>query len=377
MSRNEDILQAIINGESLENYRPQSRNEEILKRIALGESLEDIDPQSRMEALLIAVSEKLGSGGSGEETTDMLQQLVDAKGNAKFLFYYYQGDNLDFIKNLDLSNCTSAYSMFDFNSNITRLPDLNFSDLLVNTAGMLKNCTNLKFLPNINTSQVTNASNMFNNMTNLKTTPAYDFRNNKDFSSMFYGCISLEEISIQFPDNISISDYSNTYKFGYICYKNSSLTRIPESYPFSTSVTAASANQAFALCTSLEELPEVKMAYNSRYSGGSSSTMFNGCTNLKRVLFYGMKYSYNFSASTRFEVEDLIRIMAGCAANSKGPVLTLGSTNLAKLEGVYVKPAEITLSNGDIINGCVQCESTEEGAVTPEEYMTSLGWTLA
>ena len=377
MSRNEDILQAIINGESLENYRPQSRNEEILKRIALGESLEDISPQSRMEALLIAVSEKLGSGGSGEESTDMLQQLVDSKGNATQLFYYYQGDNLDFIKNLDLSNCTSAYSMFESNSNITQLPDLNFSDRLVNTANMLKNCTNLKSLSNINTSQVTNASYMFSNMTNLKTIPAYDFRNNKNFNNMFSGCISLEEIPIQFPDNISTSDYSNTYSFRCICFNNSSLTRIPESYPISTSLQAATAYQAFAYCTSLEELPEVKPASNSISGGNSSATMFDGCTNLKRVLFYNMKYSYNFSASTRFEVEDLIRIMAGCAKSYKSPVLTLGSTNLAKLEGVYVKPAEITLSNGNIINGCVQCESTEEGAVTPEEYMTSLGWTLA
>ena len=43
MSRNEDILQSIINGESLENYTPQSR----------------------MEALLLALGNKIESGGSG------------------------------------------------------------------------------------------------------------------------------------------------------------------------------------------------------------------------------------------------------------------------------------------------------------------------
>lgn len=62
MSRNEDILQAIINGESLEDYTPQSR----------------------IEALLLALGNKMesgsSSGGSGKEM-EVLFQIEEIDGS--------------------------------------------------------------------------------------------------------------------------------------------------------------------------------------------------------------------------------------------------------------------------------------------------------
>ena len=69
MSKIEQILTAIIDGGTLDNFTPQSRNEEILVALLNKLNGEEVgtlpDPQSRMEALLEAVLEKIGEGGGG------------------------------------------------------------------------------------------------------------------------------------------------------------------------------------------------------------------------------------------------------------------------------------------------------------------------
>ena len=68
MSRNEQLLETIINGENLEDFKPLSRNEQILFNCVNKKGLEGLPaPLSRSEALLQGLSNmiKNGLGGSG------------------------------------------------------------------------------------------------------------------------------------------------------------------------------------------------------------------------------------------------------------------------------------------------------------------------
>ena len=68
MSRNEQLLETIINGENLEDFKPLSRNEQILFNCVNKKGLEGLSaPLSRSEALLQGLSNMInnGLGGSG------------------------------------------------------------------------------------------------------------------------------------------------------------------------------------------------------------------------------------------------------------------------------------------------------------------------
>ena len=61
-SRIEELLQTLLNGDTIEDFEPQSRTEAYLKNCILGRGVEDLPmPQSRMDALLYS----LASGGVG------------------------------------------------------------------------------------------------------------------------------------------------------------------------------------------------------------------------------------------------------------------------------------------------------------------------
>ena len=74
MSRFEELLQALLSGESVD-IEPESRIEAIFKNIIEGKGVEGLpEPQSRSEAYLMAVAEK-GVGG-GETVEKIIQALT-------------------------------------------------------------------------------------------------------------------------------------------------------------------------------------------------------------------------------------------------------------------------------------------------------------
>lgn len=58
MSRTENLLKSLINGDNVADFEPQSRCEAILKSCCTGEPC-GVEPQSRIEALLKIVQTKL------------------------------------------------------------------------------------------------------------------------------------------------------------------------------------------------------------------------------------------------------------------------------------------------------------------------------
>ena len=97
---------------------------------------------------------------------DMLQKRIDQTNSCAYLFYYYEGDNVDFIAGLDTSNVTSMSNMFYSCPNLTTIPQLDTSNV-TSMESMFYFCTNLTTVPQLDTSNVTNMNSMFTYCPNL------------------------------------------------------------------------------------------------------------------------------------------------------------------------------------------------------------------
>ena len=102
---------------------------------------------------------------------DMLQKRISQTNSCAYLFYYYDGNNVNFIAGLDTSNATSMNYMFGF-------------------------CRSLTTIPAFDTSNVTNMSYMFYNCFKITTIPQLDTNSVTDMRSMFYNCTNIEQIHL-------------------------------------------------------------------------------------------------------------------------------------------------------------------------------------
>lgn len=65
-SRIEELLQTLLNGDTIEDFVPQSRSEAYLKNCILKNGVEDLPtPQSRMDALLYSLAEEIPEWSGG------------------------------------------------------------------------------------------------------------------------------------------------------------------------------------------------------------------------------------------------------------------------------------------------------------------------
>ncbi len=124
---------------------------------------------------------------------DMLQARVDATNSCRYLFYLYDGDNVDYIANLNTSNVTNMNNMFLNCNYITAIPKLDTSNV-THMGSMFYSCKKLITIPELNTSNVTRMDGMFNNCYDLVSVPKLDTSNVTDMSGMFRLCSSLKSI---------------------------------------------------------------------------------------------------------------------------------------------------------------------------------------
>ena len=154
-------------------------------------------------------------GGGGDK--DMLQQRVDATNSCEYLFYQYEGDNVDFIAGLDTSNVTNMRDMFYMCENLITIPSLDTSNV-TDMSFMFLGCSSLTSIPMLNTSKVTNMGMMFQNCSKLTTIPLLDTSKATAMTSMFEECGNLTSI----PQ----LDASNVKYMTYIFSECSNLTKI-------------------------------------------------------------------------------------------------------------------------------------------------------
>ena len=155
-----------------------------------------------------SVNVNVASSGSG---TDMLQARVDATNSCEYLFYRYTGSNVDFISNLETSNVTDMGSMFYNCSNLTTIPQLDTSNI-TDMASMFSGCSSLTSVSLTNTSKVTNIYGMFSSCVSLTSVPQLNIRNVTNMNNTFKGCSALETIDITYY-NLS----SNVSNFASNC----------------------------------------------------------------------------------------------------------------------------------------------------------------
>ena len=172
----------------------------------------------------------------------------------------------------------------------------------------------LDFIEGLDTSSVTSFNCTFYGCNNITKIPQIDTSNGKQFSQTFYGCSKLTDIPY-----LEMSNAITTTQMFHGC---ESLTTIPL---FNTSK-VDNATYMFRNCTSLVTVPALDF---SRVS--NMQNIFYGCPQLKSILAYGMKVSFDISASTQFETSDLVVILNNLATVTTPQTLTMGATNLAKL----------------------------------------------
>ena len=119
----------------------------------------------------------------------------------------------------------------------------------------------------------------------------------------------------------------------------------------------------------------------------NATSCFTNCTNLtnlqlKNISIYST--TLDLSKCTKLTQESILNTIQELLINSETSARTLniGATNLAKIEGLYVKLVDITddmRAEDEYIDNklpFVLCESTDEGAMTINDYVTSKNWIL-
>ena len=270
---------------------------------------------------------------SGE---DMLQTMIDTAISCEYLFYRYKGDNVDFIKNLNVKNYNLSY--------------------------MFNDCKKIKTIPLLDTSNVTNMSSMFNGCSMLKTIPQLDTSNVTNIGAMFRDCSALETIP-----QLDMIKVSNT---GQMFYRCSMLKTIPQ---LDTS-NVTNIGAMFRDCSALETIPQLDMIKVS-----NTSTMFNNCSKLTNLTLLNIKVNLDLSQSEKLTLESLINTVKELINVGSAKTLTMGTANLEKIASTYVKFTDTsqttipTNKKGDV----VVCESTDEGAMLLSDYALLKNWTLA
>lgn len=257
-----------------------------------------------------------GSVENGVVPTTKLKAYLDETKSAEKLFY-------------ELSEATSVDMFIEYND----------TENVTNMSNMFYGCRKIKNIPLFNTSNVTNMQKMFYNCQSLITVPLFNTSNVTTMQSMFQSCSKLTSIPL-----------FDTSKVDYFQY-------------------------AFTGCSALTTIPAFNVS--KKPMSNKFDYMFSGCTSLKSILMYGMSDEFIISYSTQFEASDLVTVMSNCQVITKSEKLTMGTTNLAKLNGVYVKETGVEPYEGITVRPVVICESTDEGAMLATDYFTSTGWTLA
>ena len=230
------------------------------------------------------------SGGSGDspfswdwsqigytpENTVLQQQFEDDIAYSKSLAetftpskatsHFKNQRRLKFVPMVDTSNVTNMSGMFSYCNALTAIPQLDTSNV-TNMSSMFINCTALTTISQLDTSSVTNMGSMFSNCTALTTISQLDTSSVTNMGSMFSSCTALTTISQL--DTSSVTDMSNMF------YSCTALTAIPQ---LDTS-NVTNMGYMFNNCSALTTIPQLDTS-----SVTNMSSMFSSCRSLTFIL---------------------------------------------------------------------------------------------
>ena len=197
-----------------------------------------------------------------------------------------------------------------------------------------------------------------------------DFSNTTDMSYMFSESASLT--SVPLFDTSKVTTMANMFRN---CY---ALVTVPA---FNTSKVSTTANMFYG-CTALKTVHELDM-----YNVSTTTGMFTSCRAMTECGIVNIRRSLQVGAGTTYghllTVESLLHLCKECHKSTTQYTLTVGATNLAKLEDVYVKLIDVTddMEDADPYISqkypFEQCDSTDEDAMTIADYMSFKNWSIA
>jgi predicted nucleic acid-binding Zn-ribbon protein len=189
-------------------------------------------------------------------------------------------------------------------------------------------------------------------------------------SSVFSGCTKLTSIDIPSVVEMGSHMFSGCTSLTTVNFP-SNLTKI-SSYLFNN-------------CSKLTTVTFAPGTYLSMWDG---SYAFYNCKALTDLTVYNIWSTYSnsltFSALINLSQASILHLLQELHVNTGTTAITLniGSGNISKIEGLYVKLIDVTddmrLRDEYIDNKLpfVVCESTDEGAMTINDYVTSKNFIL-
>ena len=313
------------------------------------------------------------SGAIGNITTLKGLFALTKTANSLFKGQSEITDVSNIIKYDDTSEVTNMQGAFNGLWALERLPNLNTSKVtdmsyLVGFGDSWADnrIQQLKEFPPLDTSNVTNMSYMFAQCGKLKTIPFLNTSNVISMSYMFQNCVELESL----PD----LDYSKVTSAKYLFEQ----CKLLEEINIGMITPYSSVARMFTGCTNLKTINGTIDLINV----SDTTYIFNDCTNLTYLNLVNIKVDIRIGSGTLYghllTLDSLINTCKECIKQSSNKKLTMGSANLEKIANVYVKftdPTQTEIASGEK-GDVVVCESTDEGAMTMETYMTLKNWQI-
>ena len=118
--------------------------------------------------------------------------IVDTRG-ATDTTYMFSNCMIENPPYLNTSNVTDVDSMFYKCTNLKYIPPYDFSNVSI-MRGVFWGCSNITSIPYLDTHNITDASYCFAECTKLKSVPLLDFSNVTNARLAFYNCTSLTDV---------------------------------------------------------------------------------------------------------------------------------------------------------------------------------------
>ena len=321
----------------------------------------------------------------GKVTGNYIDRLQWKCDNVKSLaseFNGYTGTDYSILDGLDMSKVETFSRMFYKNSNMTTLPNLDLSGVKNEYSDLENMC--------VGCPKITNATLTLKVPTQLSYT----------FDNQSYGSNVLFNITINNSNYITnLTDCFKSRRFKSINGGNT--LDIPNCLNLSSTFDSCSFYEMPSLkLTNTQNVTNWYSAFNNCHSNLQSlgdldlisatsiNNMFNRCSDLTNLIIKNIKLNISFSSSSKLTNESLLIIAQELWDNTDNALggartLTMATTSKTNIQSIYVKlitPTAEQEAEDPYINNkkpCVGCESTDDGAMTLEEYIISKNWQIS